>query len=522
MRGNTSFIGKCTNCIEGTLALPFVPHHVKDRIGFYIILQKSLMAKLSSKYSTWLYEILLVIALVLQISSIFVTSDNIVQFLPGFQGQLPFTLETGYVGVGSETEKEEEAEFFYYFIESENNPKEDPLLLWLSGGPYCSSFTGLAYEIGPLAFKEEEYNGSLPNLVLRPESWTKVSNIIFVDAPANTGFSYHKTERAAQQSTTKLVDSTHQFLRKWLINHPAFLSNEVYIGGDSYAGIPLPAIVQEISNGNEGGVQPWINLQGYLLGNPITLFVEPDVTKRGDIIFRNKYAISFNHGMGLISDELYTSLRKNCKGEHYIIDPANVICLRDIQSYQKTMLGINAEHILKPACEFDGDPPIRRRSLTFLNSRLSLPPLSCPNYVYFLSNFWANEDIVRKALHIRKGYPRKWKRCELGLPFQHDIRNSFQYHVNLSRKGYRSLIYSGDHDMEVTFVETQAWIRSLNYSIVDDWRQWYSNGQVAGYTRTYSNRMTFATVKGGGHTAPEDKPAECFAMFSRWISNKPL
>ncbi|KAK7283242.1 hypothetical protein RIF29_12635 [Crotalaria pallida] len=76
--------------------------------------------------------------------------------------------------------------------------------------------------------------------------------------------------------------------------------------------------------------------------------------------------------------------------------------------------------------------------------------------------------------------------------------------------------------MKATFVETQAWIRSLNYSIVDDWRQWYSNGQVAGYTRTYSNRMTFATVKGGGHIAPEYKPAEVFAMFSRWISNRPL
>ncbi|KAK7283240.1 hypothetical protein RIF29_12632 [Crotalaria pallida] len=475
------------------------------------------MASLSSQYSIWLYKILFVIILVLQISSKFVTSGNIVQFLPGFQGQLPFTLETGYVGVGSETEKEEDAELFYYFIESENDPKEDPLLLWIPGGPYCSGFTGLVHEIGPLAFKKEEYNGSLPNLVLRPESWTKVSSIIFVDTPANTGFSYPKTEHAAQQSTTKLVHSTHQFLRK----HPEFLSNEVYIGGDSYAGIHIPVIVEEISNGNEDGVQPWINLQGYLLGNPLTLFVEPDVTKRRDRLFRNKYAISFNHGMGLISDELYTSLHKNCKGQYYSIDPANVICLRDIQSYQETLIGINAEHILEPNCELDADP-IRRRSLTFLNSRLSLPPLSCRTYEHFLSEFWANEDIVRKALHIRKGYSEKRKRCKFAKHFQHDIRSSFQYHVNLSRKGYHPLIYSGDHDMTVPFTETQAWIRSLNYSIVDDWRQWYSNGQVAGYTRTYSNQMTFATVKGGGHIAPEYKHAECFSKFSRWISNSPL
>uniref|UniRef100_A0A0R0JSZ7 Uncharacterized protein n=2 Tax=Glycine subgen. Soja TaxID=1462606 RepID=A0A0R0JSZ7_SOYBN len=48
--------------------------------------------------------------------------------------------------------------------ESENNPKEDPFMLWLTGGPGCSAFSGLVIEIGPFAFKYEEYNGRLPNL----------------------------------------------------------------------------------------------------------------------------------------------------------------------------------------------------------------------------------------------------------------------------------------------------------------------------------------------------------------------
>ncbi|PNX76384.1 serine carboxypeptidase [Trifolium pratense] len=68
---------------------------------------------------------------------------------------------------------------------------------------------------------------------------------------------------------------------------------------------------------------------------------------------------------------------------------------------------------------------------------------------------------------------------------------------------------SGDHDLVVPFMSTQAWIRALNYSIVDDWRPWFVNGQVGGYTRTYSNGMTFSTVKGSGHTAAQYTPDQC-------------
>ncbi|CAA7059964.1 unnamed protein product [Microthlaspi erraticum] len=81
--------------------------------------------------------------------------------------------------------------------------------------------------------------------------------------------------------------------------------------------------------------------------------------------------------------------------------------------------------------------------------------------------------------------------------------------------------FSGDHDLEVPFLGTQAWIRSLNYSLIADWRPWMIGDQIAGYTRTYAYKMTFATIRGGAHT-PEYKPDESYIMFQRWISGQPL
>jgi hypothetical protein len=49
-----------------------------------------------------------------------------------------------YVGVG----ELDDVQLFYYFIESGRSPKDDPLVLWLTGGPGCSALSGLVYEIG--------------------------------------------------------------------------------------------------------------------------------------------------------------------------------------------------------------------------------------------------------------------------------------------------------------------------------------------------------------------------------------
>lgn len=41
-----------------------------------------------------------------------------------------------------------------------------------------------------------------------------------------------------------------QIVMQWLRDHPEFMENNLYIGGDSYSGTPIPRIVQAILYGN--------------------------------------------------------------------------------------------------------------------------------------------------------------------------------------------------------------------------------------------------------------------------------
>ncbi|KAM0830713.1 hypothetical protein ACQ4PT_066039 [Festuca glaucescens] len=371
-------------------------------------------------------------------------NTTVVSHLPGYQGPLPFSLQTGYV----EVDESNGVRFFYYFVQSEGNPAEDPVLLWLAGGPGCSGFSALVYENGPLRFQSHSNVDGLPELVYRPDSWTKVASIIFLDSPVGAGFSYSATEEG-YNSDTKTIDQIAIFLTKWYEEHPEFLSNPLYIAGDSYSGLIVPPLTLKIARGMEMGDRPVLNLKGYILGNPLT-------DRKTDFAARIPYA----HRMGLLSDEQYEIYRESCGAD---TDAAqNVECTNCLESIDKCLKGINIHHILEPECpEYDGNSIGGRILLGHNNAELPLSDIcsECREAGYTMSSIWANDKAVREALGVHN-----------------------------------------------------AWIRSLGFPVVDEWRPWYVTGEVAG----------FATVKGAGHTAPEYKPKECLAMMSSWLSNRLL
>uniref|UniRef100_A0A453MTI4 Serine carboxypeptidase-like 19 n=1 Tax=Aegilops tauschii subsp. strangulata TaxID=200361 RepID=A0A453MTI4_AEGTS len=170
-------------------------------------------------------------------------APTLVTRLPGLDGALPFRLETGYVIV----DEEKGSELFYYFIESEGDPRRDPVVLWLTGGDRCSVLRALLFEIGPLKIIGEPYNGTIPRLRYHPYSWTKVASILFVDSPVGAGFSFSRNPTGYHVGEVSSSLQLKKFLTKWSTEHPYYIANHFYIGGDSAGGKIVPFLAQKIS-----------------------------------------------------------------------------------------------------------------------------------------------------------------------------------------------------------------------------------------------------------------------------------
>lgn len=90
-------------------------------------------------------------------------NNDRITWLPGQPENTNFAQYSGYVTV----DKSAGRTLFYWLTESPSNPETKPLVLWLNGGPGCSSIAyGAAEEIGPFHIQSDG-----KTLFLNPYSW---------------------------------------------------------------------------------------------------------------------------------------------------------------------------------------------------------------------------------------------------------------------------------------------------------------------------------------------------------------
>jgi carboxypeptidase C (cathepsin A) len=101
-------------------------------------------------------------------------------FTPPQKGPLNFDNYAGYIAINEVTNKS----MYYWFVTSQRDPANDPVILWLQGGPGCSDFgDGFLQENGPFLPYIIDASTQTVGLVENFYSWNRQANMIFVDSP---------------------------------------------------------------------------------------------------------------------------------------------------------------------------------------------------------------------------------------------------------------------------------------------------------------------------------------------------
>ncbi|VDK20350.1 unnamed protein product [Anisakis simplex] len=161
------------------------------------------------------------------------TEADRVYSLPGLTYTPNFKQYSGYL-------KSKKGNYLHYwYMESQGDPRNDPIVIWLNGGPGCSSLMGLLEELGP--FRPNPDGRTLFENVF---SWNKAANLMFLETPRGVGFSYQNmtenpdTEWDDTKTAEETADAIEDFFN--IYKHLRSHRNELYLTGESYAGIYIP------------------------------------------------------------------------------------------------------------------------------------------------------------------------------------------------------------------------------------------------------------------------------------------
>jgi len=387
-------------------------------------------------------------------------------------------------------------------VVAENKAPTAPLVLWLNGGPGCSSLDGFFYENGPFKFG----SGDSLSIVKNPFSWHRVANMLFLESPAGVGFSYSADKNDYNnQNDTRTANDNYTFLKQFYKMYPQFAANPFWITGESYAGVYIPSLSSLVLDGilKKTFVIPF---KGVMVGN--------GVTNAAGVTDLNSY-IAFLNAHGIISDRLWAALDSACT-----TNPNGQECTALTNQAYDHLNDIDIYNIY-------GDC-YHQRPASFEQLPFELKPtLTPPCSNAFFSQQYLNILDVKQAIHAKTSI--YWSICSgvVNSGYNRTPNSMVPIYQTLIANNIVVLIYSGDVDFAVPFTNTQYWT-SKDMGLIPrvDWRQWFDHDdegkQVAGFVTEYPKGFTFATVKGSGHMVPQYRPRAAFAMFNRTLNGKPL
>lgn len=469
-------------------------------------------------------------------------SDHLVTSLPYLNPE-DFTTKhyAGHIPASEDDDKK----LFYWLFEPDtsNHPniadKDIPLLIWLNGGPGCSSMDGLFLENGPLSLIPPASDGSKSDwtIQINDHSWHKApAYVLYIDQPVGTGLSFSKKKQYCKNDQEVNVDFFF-FLQNFLQIHAdkfvtidsdgrKRMNRSLFFSGESHAGHYIPSMMDFILQRNSDtnpktapGI--YIHLGGCAIGNgwtdPVYQYSAADIGySLGAIDFAQKQAM----------DNLEVECQNNLRKKNYAANVCWSLLEKVIAQTgtSTTKMSVYDNRIREPKHQARIFPPGHKDVERFLGGWTGdgYPNSMEINYLDVLNALHALESVDAG---------QRYKECTdppyTALSHQ-DGKGVVNEVVNVLNHPdkVRVLFFNGMNDMICNHVGNERFLDNLPWKYAVEWvtakrYTWTAIGSnpedgPSGYAKEHEN-LTFLKILNSGHMVPLDQPRVAFEMIRSFL-----
>ncbi|PMD56976.1 pheromone processing carboxypeptidase-like protein Kex1 [Hyaloscypha bicolor E] len=434
-------------------------------------------------------------------------ADYFVHSLPGAPDGPLLKMHAGHI----EITPEHNGNLFFWHYQNRHIANRQRTVIWLNGGPGCSSEDGALMEVGPYRVKDGIHG---PSLEYNPGSWDEFANIMFVDNPVGTGYSFVDTDSYIHE-LPEMASQFITFLDKFFTLFPEYEHDDLYLAGESYAGQHIPYIAKAILDRNKAGAKhPW-QLKGMLIGNG---WISPE----------EQYMayLSFAYERGLVQRDSDVAKR---------LESQQAICVNKLnENGGKDHVDIGqCEQILQEILRETQTtgPDGKSQCYNMYDVRLKDSYPSCGmNWPPDLENVtpYLRRSDVLDALHISPGKRTGWTECNgaVGGAFRASKSlPSIQLLPNLLKE-VPTVLFSGAEDLICNHIGTEDLISNMQWNggkgfelSPGTWaprREWVFEGESAGFWQEARN-LTYVLFNNSSHMVPFDYARRTRDMLDRFM-----
>lgn len=498
---------------------------------------------------------------------------DFVPHLPGWDQPTPSPWYSGYLSYTLPHPTEDggddvQVHTHYVLVQAEQDfHRTKPLLYWSNGGPGASSLFGLLTELGPLQLSDDSLrtnsyrSDGIPSFTYSKYGWARLGSVLILDQPAPVGFSYCNNDTTADPANNngscgswtdeRAAESVYWALQAFYDKFPCYNATDLYLTGESYAGIYIPTLARRILQEGEKNNRPSKMtstssssttstlrsstlirnlLKGFAVGDGC-LGTETAVC--GDLSPLHRpdlYRLLFLAGHGQIPFRTFSEAvfacqpppvgaslegrRSSFSSSGWALD--NEECQRALDK-AKDQAGGYFEYSLYDDCIYRNLASSSGTDRTDIRGALNDYP--CGGFPVMQE--WLSHPDVKRALHLHGNFFSVDNAEDFDYtPTERDLSGFYQ-HV-ASETNLRVLVYNGDADPAITSFATQNWTEALELHVSQAWRPWSIDHcqRVGGYVTRYEGDLDFLTVRGAGHMVPTYKAEATFAFLKAWIEGQ--